>query len=118
RGGRAAWLTLVNDISVRLSAERALQESEEQFRQLANNIPQVFWITDVRQRDTLYLSPAAETLLGYPLQQIQRHPRLLVKTVHPEDRARVYAARQVATEGGYDETYRVVRPGGASRSEE
>ena len=54
----------MNDISVRLRAERALQESEEQFRQLANNIPQVFWITDVRQKETLYLSPAAEALIG------------------------------------------------------
>ena len=115
RGGRAAWLTLVNDISVRLRAEQALQESEEQFRQLANNIPQVFWITDVRQRDTLYMSPAAETLLGYPVQAILDRPRLLVRMVHPEDRSRVYAARQVATAGGYDETYRVIRPDGTIR---
>ena len=61
--------------------------------------------------------PAAETLLGYPVQTIQEHPRLLVKTVHPEDRSRVYAARQVATAGGYDETYRVVRPDGELRIE-
>src|SRR6185295_16864672 len=115
RGGRAAWLTLVNDISVRLSAERALQESEEQFRQLANNIPQVFWITDVRQKETLYLSPATETLLGWPLQEIKDNPRLLIKTLHYEDRSRVYAARKTATAGGYDETYRVVRPDGSIR---
>jgi predicted signal transduction protein with EAL and GGDEF domain len=49
------------------------------------------------------------------VQTILRHPRLLVRTVHPEDRSRVYAARQIATAGGYDETYRVVRPDGSIR---
>jgi diguanylate cyclase (GGDEF)-like protein/PAS domain S-box-containing protein len=115
REGRHVWLTLVNDVSVRLRAERALQESEEQFRQLANNIPQVFWITDVRQKETLYLSPATETLLGWPLQEIRDNPRVLVKTLHHEDRSRVYAARKTATAGGYDETYRIVRPDGSIR---
>ena len=45
--GRPVWLTLVNDVTERKRAEAALRESEEQFRQLAGNIPQVFWITDV-----------------------------------------------------------------------
>jgi len=115
RGGRDVWLTLVNDVSERLRAERKLQESEEQFRQLANNIPQVFWITDVRHQQTLYVSPAAETVLGRPVAELRDNPRLLVKTVHPEDRARVHGARKVATAGGYDETYRVVRPDGSIR---
>jgi diguanylate cyclase (GGDEF)-like protein/PAS domain S-box-containing protein len=113
--GRPVWLTLVNDVSERVRAEAALRESEEQFRQLAGNIPQVFWITDTSHRQTLYVSPAAETMLGRPLQDILSDPRALVRAVHKADRARVYSARKSAVESGYDETYRIVRADGSTR---
>jgi diguanylate cyclase (GGDEF)-like protein/PAS domain S-box-containing protein len=113
--GRTVWLTLVNDITDRKRAEAALRESEEQFKQLAGNIPQAFWITDVRHRDTIYISPAAAGMLGRPLQELYRNARCLVQAVHPEDRRRVHDARKFAMRGGYDETYRVVRPDGTIR---
>ena len=109
------FIRIVEDINERKLAERALQASEEQFRQLANNIPQAFWITDVRHSRTLYLSPAAEQLLGHPVTELIGRPRLLVKNVHKEDRRRVHAARRSASVDGYDETYRVVRPDGTIR---
>jgi diguanylate cyclase (GGDEF)-like protein/PAS domain S-box-containing protein len=112
---RTVWLSLANDVTERRRAEAALRESEEQFRQLANNIPQVFWIADTLQKRTLYLSPAAETLLGRPLEQLLARPRLLVRAVHPQDRARVHAARKSAAAGDYDLTYRIVRPDGTIR---
>jgi diguanylate cyclase (GGDEF)-like protein/PAS domain S-box-containing protein len=114
-GGRPVWLTVINDVSVRVLAEAALRESEEQFRQLAGNIPQVFWITDTSHRQTLYVSPAAESMLGRPLPDILSDSRALVRAVHKEDRARVYAARKTAIESGYDETYRILRPDGSIR---
>ena len=113
--GRTAWLTLINDITDRKRAEAALRESEEQFKQLADNIPQVFWITDIRHRNTIYISPAAAVMLGQPLQELYRDPRSLVRAVHPEDRRRVHDARKFAMRGGYDETYRVVRSDGTIR---
>lgn len=114
-GGRTAWLTLINDVTERKRAEAALLESEEQFRQLAGNIPQVFWITDVTQREALYISPAVENLLGWPMQLVRARPRLLIGAVHKEDRRRVQDGRKFAREGGYDETYRIVRPDGSMR---
>jgi len=114
-GGRPVWLTVINDVSVRVLAEAALRQSEEQFRQLAGNIPQVFWITDTANQQTLYVSPAAETMLGRPLQDILSDRRALIRAVHKEDRAQVYAARKAAMESGYDETYRIVRPDGSLR---
>ncbi len=99
----------------RKNAEQALRESEEQFRQLSGNIPQVFWITDVGQKETLYVSPAAEAMLGRPLRQLLDQPRLLVRAIHPEDRPRVHQARKKAVEGGYDETYRITRADGSIR---
>jgi len=51
------------EIKDRRHAQIALQESEEKFRQLAENIEQVFWI---RRPDgqILYLSPAFEQVWG------------------------------------------------------
>jgi len=113
--GHPGWLTLVNDVTERKRAEAALLESEEQFRQLAGNIPQVFWITDVAQREALYVSAAAENLLGWPVPLVRARPRLLIEAVHKEDRRRVRDGRKFAKEGGYDETYRIVRPDGSMR---
>ena len=113
--GRTAWLSLISDITDRRRAETALRESEEQFKQLAGNIPQVFWITDIHHQNTIYISPAASLMLGRPLEELYRRSRSLVKAVHPEDRRRVHDARKFAMRGGYDETYRVVRPDGTIR---
>jgi diguanylate cyclase (GGDEF)-like protein/PAS domain S-box-containing protein len=114
-GGRGVWLTLINDVTDRKRAEAALRESEEQFKQLANNIPQVFWITDIGHRETIYVSPAADAMTGCSLQEIYASPRALIRAVHPADRRRVYEARKSAASGGYDQTYRVVRPDGTIR---
>ncbi len=113
--GRPVWLTLVNDVSERKRAEAALRESEEQFRQLSENIPQVFWMTDTTHRQTLYVSPAVEIMLGRPMNEVLADRRALVRAVHKEDRARVYAARKAAVEKGYDETYRILRADGTIR---
>ncbi len=96
-------------------AEAALRESEEQFTQLAHNIPQVFWITDVAHRRTLFVSAAAEKLIGRPLDEIRSNPRALVRAVHRDDRKRVHAARKTALTDGYDVTYRIIRPDGSVR---
>jgi diguanylate cyclase (GGDEF)-like protein/PAS domain S-box-containing protein len=114
-GGRQVWLSLINDITDRKRAEAALRQSEEQFKQLAHNIPQVFWITDIGQRETIYVSPAADTMVGRSLQEIYSSPRALIRSVHPEDRRGVYEARKSAASGGYDQTYRVIRPDGTIR---
>ncbi|HET9403489.1 MAG TPA: EAL domain-containing protein, partial [Burkholderiales bacterium] len=99
----------------RKQAESALKESEQQFRQLAENIPQVFWITDVEQHEAIYVSPAWEEITGRPLDQIHRNARSWLDSVHEEDRARVKNARKSATGGGYDESFRIVRPDGSVR---
>lgn len=38
--------------------EEALRESEERFRQIAENIKEVFWITDPVKNEWIYVSPA------------------------------------------------------------
>lgn len=95
---------------------RALQESDEQFRQLAQHIPQVFWITDAEQRSTLYVSPNYATITGLSTEELENNPKAWLAAIHEDDRDRVqYWRREKAPDGTYDIEYRVVRPDGSIR---
>ena len=113
--GQRARLVVINDVTEQQRAERALRESEEQFQQLADNIPQMCWITDASQRIVVYLSPAFETITGRTVEVAKANSRILVKIVHPDDRRRIQVARRNAAIGGYDEIFRLVRPDGSIR---
>jgi PAS domain S-box-containing protein len=95
---------------------RESRESEERFRQLAENIREVFYITDQREGKTLFVSPAYEELWGRSAQTLHDDPRSFLDGVHPEDRPAASASmgRQIAGEATEDE-YRVVRPDGSVR---
>jgi PAS domain S-box-containing protein len=89
----------------------ALRESEARFRQLAENIREVFWMTDVRKNQMIYVSPGYEAIWGRSCQSLYDSPRDWVEALHEEDRDRVLKAafaKQVS--GKYVETYRIVRP--------
>ena len=102
RGRLRCIVSTVEDITERKNAELALQQSEEQFRQLAAHIPQVFWIGDIAQRKLLYVSQAAEELFGRSLAEIYASPRMLIRAVHKDDRERLITARRSAAGGSYD----------------
>ncbi|MDE3151791.1 MAG: PAS domain-containing protein [Gemmatimonadota bacterium] len=103
------------DITERRRAEDYLRESEERFRQLAETITQVFWISDVSKRRILYVSPAYEAIWGRPAAELYEHPETWLTAVHEDDRPTVQRALALQATGGYDVTYRIVRPDGAIR---
>jgi PAS domain S-box-containing protein len=116
QAGREYLVATVRDITERMRAEAALRASEERFRQIAENIQEVFWMTDPAKNQMLYISPAYEKIWGRTCASLHANPRQWMEAIHPDDRARVLAA--VATEqarGGYDEIYRILRPDGAVR---
>lgn len=96
-------------------ANASLRASEERFRQIAENIQEVFWMTDPVKHELLYVSPAYETIWGRPCADIVRNPSDWLKAIHPDDRARVSSAAGRQLKGTYDEIYRVVRPDGSIR---
>jgi PAS domain S-box-containing protein len=93
------------------SAEAELREGEERFRQLAEHIDAVFWVTDVVTRGVLYLSPAVERLWGFDREAFYRDPQLWAHSVHPDDRPRAERAfRERARHASFDEIYRMITP--------
>jgi len=104
------------DVTEAQRAEQQLRESEQRFRQLAENISEVFWITSADGRQMIYVSPAYQTIWGRPVQTVMDDAEAWVKAIHENDRARVGRAFfDGAREGRFDEEYRIVRPDGEIR---
>ena len=117
KDGRTAGLVcVVRDITKRKEAEKILRDSEERFRQLADNIREVFWMTDVTKSEMIYVSPAYEEIWGRSVASLYSSPQDWLNAIHPADRERIdQAAKTKQVSGGYDETYRIVRPDGSVR---
>ncbi len=106
--------------------EKKLIRSEERFRQLAENIHEVFWMVDAHDDRTIYVSPSCEEVWGQvPMHlkesstifDLDQQSQSLFDFVHPEDRPIYLSAmeRQKRGEKTSDE-YRIVRPDGKIRS--
>jgi PAS domain S-box-containing protein len=99
----------------RKEAEQALRESEKQFKQLAGNIPQVFWICDAHRHSAIYVSPAFREITGLDPGNLKVRAHGWLDAVHPDDRQQVVVARTQAGTGKYDQTFRIVKPDGSVR---
>ena len=112
KDGRTAGLVcVVRDITKRKEAEKILRDSEERFRQLADNIREVFWMTDVAKSEMIYVSPAYEEIWGRSVASLYNSPQDWLSAIHPADRERIeQAAKSKQVSGEYNETYRIVRP--------
>ncbi|MET0553955.1 MAG: response regulator [Vicinamibacteria bacterium] len=93
-----------------------LFQSEQRFRQLAENIPEVFWVSPVEGGRPLYVSPAYETVWGQTLESFYERPSSWLDAVIPEDvdTAHAFAERSARGET-VSEEFRISRPDGALR---
>ncbi|MBD3217422.1 MAG: PAS domain S-box protein, partial [candidate division Zixibacteria bacterium] len=74
-----------NITEIKEAADR-LKESEERFRQMAENIPEVFWILERNPEKMVYVSPAYEDVFGLSIKEIYKDSRSFLKAVHPDDK--------------------------------
>jgi PAS domain S-box-containing protein len=116
-GRLVGFLGIGSDISERKAVGEQLRESEQRFRQLAEQIREVFWINRVEDFRTIYASPTFEQVWGRSREELYVRPGLWLEAVHPQDRERVAATFLEKFTSGqeWDEHYRIVRPDGSMR---
>lgn len=105
---------IVVETTERSRAEQALRDSEEKFRQLAENIQDVFWLTDAHVSQVLYISPAYEQIWGRSCESLRCNPGLFLSTVHPDDRQQMMMALS-QPDLPFEVEYRVMQPNGTIR---
>ena len=85
-----------------------LRDSEERFRQLTDNIDDVFWMFSVPGRRLVYVSPAYAAVWGHSAESLREEPSGWLEAVHADDRARLAARwERLAEEPHYDEEFRI-----------
>jgi diguanylate cyclase (GGDEF)-like protein/PAS domain S-box-containing protein len=93
----------------RKNALHRLQESELRFRQLAENIREVFFLLEAKSGDMLYVSPAYEEIWERSTESLYTHPQSWLDAIHPDDHAMAVENFVASRETGrFDFEYRLL----------
>lgn len=115
-GKLVGFVGLEIDISDRKKLLGDLGESERRFRQLTENIKEVFFLTDPKTYQVLYLSPAFETVWGLPAAAIYKDSKLWLDAAYPEDQPKLVKALAEGLSGREStDEFQVRRPDGSTR---
>lgn len=101
------------DVTQKYIAEQSLRDSEAQFRQMANNIRDVFFLADAITGRVLYVSPAYEEIFGRSCASLYADSYSWTSAMFPDERALIaasYAKHRQSSNARFDCFFQVVRP--------
>jgi diguanylate cyclase len=104
------------EIDERKEAGERTRESELRFRELAENIHEVFLLVDPVNGRMLYVSPTYEEVWQRSRETVYANVLAWMDSIHHDDRGRVDAVMAGARASGrFDMDFRIVRPDGTIR---
>jgi two-component system, sporulation sensor kinase E len=111
--------SIIRDITERKLVEYELKSSEKKFRQMTENIEEVFWIIDPKMSQIIYISPGYKKIWGCSRESLFDNPRSWIESIHPEDRKNVidtiFRTPNEVQSGKNGINYRIIRPDGSIR---
>jgi PAS domain S-box-containing protein len=103
-----------NDITEQVEAKIRMQESELRFRQMAENIHEIFWIFDRQSHKHIYANPAYEAAFEVNEEILINDPDVFASRVIPDDQLIVHQALEKQKRGEHTEVeYRVCHSNGS-----
>jgi diguanylate cyclase (GGDEF)-like protein/PAS domain S-box-containing protein len=104
--------TLEEQVQARMADLRA---SELRFRQMAENIRDVFFLQNLDSSQIYYVSPAYEQIWGRTCESLYANPASWADAIHPDDLNYAFTKFSEGRNTGFDYEFRIVRPDGEMR---
>lgn len=109
-------VVILCDATERVLTEASLEESQHRFRQMAENIGEIYWMMDAANKKVLFVNPAYEAITGRSMASLLDNPSSCAELIHPNDRLQVLAKLEDAVLcGQFNEEFRILRPDAAVR---
>jgi PAS domain S-box-containing protein/diguanylate cyclase (GGDEF)-like protein len=104
------------DVTAKRQSAENLRLSEWRFRQMADNIRDVFFLREANGDRMLYVSPAYEEIWGRSCDSLYANAQSWSDAIHLDDQTSVYEkSQQGILADKFELKYRIVRPDGAIR---
>ena len=112
--GAPAVLGIASDVTERKRAEQEIHQAEAKYRALVEQLDAITYTAHLGMEGKwIFVSPQAESILGYPPKDFLEDSALWSRRIHPEDRAVVEAAEQETLQGRpFRADYRLIRRDG------
>jgi PAS domain S-box-containing protein len=97
------------DVTAKTQAEHNLRAMRSRFRQLAENVSDVFVLQSLDGSQIHYVSPAYEKISGRSCESLYANPWSWTDSIYPDDRNRVLAEIRAGRNSGFDIEHRFIR---------